>query len=239
MSAQPVLIGIDSGKSFAAFGRIKIGNATLYCGDAYEIRPMLGRMDCDVLDPPYLFNAVGAGKFRAARVATDQIIAEDMHKGFDHKIICPMLTGSVVVFHHGDQRHALENYLKGNFRRTVLLRWIKENPAPHRNKNYIADEESYFHSWNEGFHPIGDHADMYRHVFAPVAPAKKFGHPTVKPDAVMDKILRNVNGSRICDSFMGTGSTGVAAIKAGKEFWGIEKNPDHFATAVARISGVI
>lgn len=218
---------------------IIIGDATLYLGDAYEIRPTLGRMDCDCMDPPYDFNAVGAGKFRAARVATDQIIAEGMDKGFDHKIICPMLSGSVVVFHHGDQRHDLEGYLKGNFRRVVLLRWIKDNPAPHRNKNYIADEESYFHAWQEGFHPIGEHHQMHRHVYAPVSPSKIFGHPTVKPNAVMDKIMANINGNTVCDPFMGTGSTGVAAIKAGKRFWGIESNPKHFDTAVRRISEAV
>ena len=35
---------------------------------------------------------------------------------------------------------------------------------------------------------------------------------------------------------MGTGSTGTAAIRAGKVFTGIEHNPRHFATAVTRIN---
>ena len=52
----------------------------------------------------------------------------------------------------------------------------------------------------------------------------------------MAKILRNVAGDRICDPFMGTGSTGVAALRAGKRFFGIEHNPKHFETAVRRIS---
>jgi site-specific DNA-methyltransferase (adenine-specific) len=58
----------------------------------------------------------------------------------------------------------------------------------------------------------------------------------VKPLDVMNKIARNLNGSTLIDPFMGTGSTGVAAIRAGKIFTGIEKNPKHFRTAVARIS---
>ena len=66
-------------------------------------------------------------------------------------------------------------------------------------------------------------------------PSKRFGHPTVKPAPVMDKIMRNINGTTICDPFMGTGSTGVAAIKAGKVFYGIENDPASFDMAVARI----
>lgn len=213
-----------------------IGPATLYCGDAYEIRPTLGRMDCDCIDPAYKFNAVGAGKFRAARQATDMLIEEGLDQGFDHKIINPLLCGSAIVFCHPDQLVDLGGYLKGNFRRSILLQWIKENPAPHRNKNYLFDCEPYFHAWNEGFHPVGEHHDMHRHVFAPTAASKIHNHPTVKPDKVMDKILRNINGHTICDSFMGTGSTGVAAIRAGKTFTGIEKNPKHFETAIRRIT---
>jgi len=37
---------------------------------------------------------------------------------------------------------------------------------------------------------------------------------------------------------MGTGSTGVAALKAGRSFIGIEKNPKHFSTACARLAAV-
>ena len=65
---------------------------------------------------------------------------------------------------------------------------------------------------------------------------KDFGHPTVKPDELMAKIISNVAGETICDPFMGTGSTGVAALRAGTTFTGIEHNPTHFATAVQRIT---
>lgn len=82
----------------------------------------------------------------------------------------------------------------------------------------------------------GTHHDKHRYVAAGSTPSKLHGHPTVKPYAVMDKIMRNVAGETVCDPFMGTGSTGVAAIRAGKRFFGIEQNERHFATAINRIS---
>ena len=104
-----------------------------------------------------------------------------------------------------------------------------------RNKHYLADTEPYIHAWNRGYHPVGEHHDMHRwHTASPLRTAA-FDHPTVKPDTLMEKIARNVAGESICDPFMGTGSTGVAAIRAGKRFTGIEHNPKHFATACARI----
>jgi hypothetical protein len=227
---------------------LKIGPHRLYLGDAYTIRPALGWMDADVMDPPYEFNNSGGGAFRAARSASDQIFAEGLTDGFDHAIINPLLCGQLCVFFHADQRHTLEGYLKGSFHRTILMHWQKSNPSPHHNKSLIADVEEffmcwtedgafdYFHAWQRGYHPSGDdHHDFHRYVTAVAQPSKIYGHPTVKPAAVMDKIMRNINGQTVCDSFMGTGSTGVAAIKAGKIFTGIEHNSEHFKTAVNRI----
>lgn len=215
---------------------VTIGRATLYCGDAYQIRPTLGWFDADCMDPPYEFDNSGGGAFRKARGASDQIVAEELDQGFDHKIINPLLCGALVAFCHNDQLPALLPYVDGLFHRFVVNFWTKPNPSPHRNKHYLADTDPYIHAWNRDFAPVGDHHDMHRWISAGSTPSKLFGHPTVKPDAVMNKIIRNLAGESVCDPFMGTGSTGVAALLAGKRFVGIERNPAHFATAVERIS---
>jgi hypothetical protein len=218
---------------------ITIGPATLYLGDAYAIRPTLGFMDADVLDPPYLFNNSGGGAFRKARGASDQIVEEQLDRGFDQAIVNPLLCGAAVVFCHQDQLPTLLAYLNGGFHRFALCTWHKPNPSPMANKHYLADTEPYIHAWNRGYHPQGDHHDKHRHITAGTMASKTYGHPTVKPDAVMDKILRNVAGETVCDPFMGTGSTGVAAVRAGKRFTGIEHNPQHFETAVRRITAAV
>lgn len=218
---------------------VTIGPATLYLGDAYAIRPTLGFFDADVFDPPFLYNAVGAGKHRKVRHATKAILAQDMASGFDHQIISPFYAGAVVVFCHNDQIPELGAHIKGLFHRFILGGWAKTNPMPVANKHYLYDTEYYFHAWNRGYHPVGTLAEKRRFTSAPVASSRIFNHPTVKPDPVMDKIVRNVAGNSICDPFMGTGSTGVAAIRAGKRFVGIEHNPAHFETAVMRIRAAV
>lgn len=220
----------------AIIGPVDAPVASLYLGDAYAIRPALGWMDADVMDPPYLFDNSGGGAFRKARGASDQIVSEKLDQGFDHRIINPLLCGGAVVFCHNDQLPMLVPYLNGLFHRFVLLGWIKPNPSPMANKHYLADVEPFLHAWNPGYHPQGGHHDKHRWITAGTMPSKVFGHPTVKPAAVMDKIVVNAAGTTICDPFMGTGSTGVAAIKAGRRFVGIEKNPRHFETAVTRLT---
>ncbi|WP_031318435.1 DNA modification methylase [Blastomonas sp. CACIA14H2] len=219
---------------------VTIGPHRLYLGDAYAIRPTLGWMDADVTDPPYEFRAEGGGEYRKARNGNmDQIVREQLHKGFDHRIINPLLCGAAVVFCHNDQLSKLLPYLDGLFERFALCMWRKRNPQPFANKHYRPDVEFYVHCWSRGYHPQGDIDQKDRVIEAySVRREAKFGHPTVKPDSVMDKIITNIAGRTVCDPFMGTGSTGVAAIKAGLIFTGIEHNPDHFATAVARVTQV-
>jgi site-specific DNA-methyltransferase (adenine-specific) len=62
-------------------------------------------------------------------------------------------------------------------------------------------------------------------------------HPTQKPVAVMEWCIKQLHGyaETICDPYMGSGSTGVAAARLGRKFVGVEIDPGHFETACRRI----
>tara|TARA_R110000868_G_scaffold230335_2_gene483461 strand:+ start:3240 stop:3998 length:759 start_codon:yes stop_codon:yes gene_type:complete len=243
--AAPAFYALDLGQPGSERHVVHINvhgraRATLYCGDAYAIRPTLGWMDCDCMDPPYVIKASGAGKYRKRRPMMDQLIAEGLHTGFDMTIINPLQCGAVIVFAHNDQLAELLTLAKGHFHRNALCVWQKTNPQPVANKHYRPDLEFYVHAWNRDFHPTGDMGDKLRlsRIGSPRGD-DRFDHPTVKPDDLMTKIMANVAGHTVCDPFMGTGSTGVAAVRAGKYFWGIEHNPKHFETAVRRITAAV
>lgn len=63
-------------------------------------------------------------------------------------------------------------------------------------------------------------------------------HPTEKPVALMRAIIDTVahRGALVVDPFMGSGTTGVAAIQGGRRFIGGERDPIHFETALARLA---
>ena len=63
-------------------------------------------------------------------------------------------------------------------------------------------------------------------------------HPTVKPLALMRWLVRMVTqpGGIVLDPFMGSGSTGVAAIQEGFQFIGIDLDPDYLEIARRRIA---
>lgn len=65
-------------------------------------------------------------------------------------------------------------------------------------------------------------------------------HPTVKPTDLMRYLCRLVTppGGVVLDPFMGSGSTGKAALLEGFDFIGIERDPDYCAIAQERIAGI-
>lgn len=62
-------------------------------------------------------------------------------------------------------------------------------------------------------------------------------HPTQKPVPLFEYLIRTYSnpGDLVLDNTMGSGTTGVACVNAGRRFIGIERDPGHFATAVKRV----
>jgi|GEM_PF-6402213 len=64
-------------------------------------------------------------------------------------------------------------------------------------------------------------------------------HPTQKPINLVKWTMDEANmpaGAVVLDPYMGSGTTGIACLRTGRRFVGIEKDPTHYATALARIT---
>lgn len=89
--------------------------------------------------------------------------------------------------------------------------------------------------------PRGDRGSAARFFYCAKASRKDRGdgntHPTVKPTDLMRYLCRLVTppSGVILDPFLGSGSTGVAARCEGFDFIGIEREPEYFEFAKARI----
>lgn len=73
---------------------------------------------------------------------------------------------------------------------------------------------------------------------APKTYEKRYGkHETQKPEWLLERIIlaSSQEDSFILDPFMGSGTTGVAAVKNGRRFMGIEKDLKYFDISVPRI----
>ncbi|MBN9078540.1 MAG: site-specific DNA-methyltransferase [Rhizobiales bacterium] len=114
---------------------------------------------------------------------------------------------------------------------SAWLTWDKRAASGHSND--FADCEL---AWTD----LGTVARMFRHHWDGMMKASERGqprvHPTQKPIALMEWCIRFIaNGTIILDPYMGSGTTGVASVKLGRPFIGIEIDEGYFDIACARI----
>jgi site-specific DNA-methyltransferase (adenine-specific) len=110
---------------------------------------------------------------------------------------------------------------------------------PHRGVNHTAIS----HGQGDGkeTHDYRDSRSAARFFYCPKVSKRERGegnnHPTLKPIALMSYLCRLVTppGGIVLDPFMGSGSTGIAALEEGFVFIGIERDADYFVIAESRI----
>ena len=200
-----------------------IGDCTLYLGDCQEIAHAIGHVDSLVSDPP--FGMAFRSNFRNEK---HDEIAND--KTTDHLVwACnyPVLH-SRYVFCRWDNLFDIP-------KPKSLVTWVKNNwsmgDLDHEHARQT--EVAAFYPGPEHFFPKGRPQDVIR---APRT-GNEF-HPTEKPVQLMMAFVEWTSG-RVIDPFMGSGSTGVACAKLGREFVGIEINEPYFEIACERIRKAI
>ncbi|KRN10859.1 DNA-methyltransferase [Liquorilactobacillus mali] len=149
--------------------------------------------------------------------------------------------GTLIVFNDwknlGDIAKELE---KSGLIVKDLIRWEKTNPMPrNRDRRYIVDYEFAIVAIKKGKWTFNRQSDKYdrSELRYPIVSGKNKFHPTQKPVELMEElILRHSNENDIVlDCFMGSGSTGIAALNLKRRFIGIELNEEYFDVAKTRI----
>ena len=203
-----------------------IGNAELWLGDCREILPTLGKVDAVVTDPPYgIFKSTGGdGKMFGKETIYS---ADDSAAEWDKRPDADLLT---LVKDAAD----LWTIWGGNyFARDLgdskgLFIWNKLT-----GNNSYADGECAFTN-KTGTLRIFTH--QWCGAFKDSERGERAIHPTQKPVAVMRWCINFAkNAETILDPFMGSGTTGVAAVQMGRKFIGIEREERYFEIACKRI----
>ena len=114
--------------------------------------------------------------------------------------------------------------------RGTCLVWIKRLDAAFG--SFLSDAETAYMSKGHGVYCIRDLSNN--------AIASHRVHPTQKPVTLMHWCLHFFpKAETILDPFMGSGTTGVAAIQLGRKFIGIEREPKYFDIACQRIEQAV
>ena len=120
-----------------------------------------------------------------------------------------------------------------------LLVWCKTNPVPACCNKYLTDKEYILFFREKGVKILGSFSTKKTYYITPLNQKDKkiYGHPTIKPLEIVENLIINssLEGWRVLDPFMGSGTTGVACKRLKRDFIGIEIDQNYFATAKERI----
>jgi len=191
-----------------------IGDCRLILGDCLEVLPTLPKVDACVTDPPYGIadkwkggSGHGWGKASLEGVLRNEWDARPLDR-------CVL---DVVLSSARDHIIWGGNYFELPPSRCWLV-WNK----PERGFT-LAEAEL---AWTN--------RDNVVRVFDAPRSEPDREHPTQKPVALLSWCVQKTNGT-ILDPFMGSGTTGVACVKLGRKFIGIEIEPKYFDIACRRI----
>jgi DNA modification methylase len=198
--------------------RVQIGDATLYLGDCMDILPTLGKVDAVITDPPYGINKDGQKRTTGGHGGRK----EYEFLGWDGERPDPQVFGQILA---AGRVHVIWG---GNYFADLLpptMKWLVWDKGQRINQS---DGELAWTSMQAALRIC-----TMNRVELLTDGAQ---HPTQKPVRLMQWCINQTgNPETILDPFMGSGTTGIAAIQMGRKFIGIEREPKYFEIACKRI----
>lgn len=222
----------------------ELGKHRVLCGDSTSLEAMEVLMsehkaDLYLTDPPYNVNYEGKTK-DALKIENDQMSDEGFRQFLKDAFIAAdafMKKGAVFYIWHADS----EGY---NFRgachdigwqvRQCLI-WNKQTMVMGR-QDYHWKHEPCLYGWKDGASHLWNADRTQTTVLNFDRPGRNAEHPTMKPIELFSyQITNNTKGEDIVlDSFLGSGSSIIAAEKTGRICFGLELDPKYVDVIVQR-----
>ena len=227
-------------------------DVTLYCGDCLDLLPLLGKVDAVFADPPYS----SGGQFRGDRISATSVKYQSTeHRGLYSEFsgdnrdqrgyafwstlwlsrareICQP-GGLLICFTDWRQLPTTTDAVQaGGWVWRGVAAWDKTEAARPQKGRYRNQCEYVVWATNG---PAIDEGSCAPGVFRYSVASEEKHHIAGKPVQLYVDML-GICGNAILDPFMGSGTTGVAAVRLGRKFIGIEIDPGYFDIAVRRIS---
>lgn len=232
----------------------------MYLGDCLEVVPSVGAFDHVICDPPYEVEAHTKAR-RSLKDATQKRGARNT--GAVRRIDAPLeITFPAMTEEERDRAAVLFAAARrwviafcqieavAAWRRSYAAAgldwvrggiWRKPDGAP----QFTGDRPGQGFeclaighrpgrkTWNGGGkHAVWTHALDHSH-----GGGGKREHPTMKPIALMIELVEDFTdrGDRVLDAYAGSGTTGIACLRRGRRFVGVEKHPPYFNLACERL----
>jgi len=259
---------LNKSVTFKPYFEDKKHRVILYKEDCFDILPKIPENSIDMIfvDPPY-FLSNGGITCHAGKMVSVNKGKWDVSKGVEENYIftqrwlreCQrVLTPNGTIWVSGTS-HII--YTVGSAMQTLGYKilndiaWFKVNPPPNLSCRYFthstetiiwaAKSKNSRHFFNYSLmKKINNDKQMLSLWFikAPGSAEKIYGkHPTQKPVELLDRIVLASTriGDIVLDPFSGSGTTGVAALREGRQFIGIELDESYIKISIKRLKDEI
>lgn len=219
------------------------------CNEFLQLLPK-NSVDLILTDPPYAISKNtgfqgSKGKKTIERFAISMDFGEWDHKEIDISLFmknsykCLRKGGTLIVFYDlWKMNYLAEEMTKAGFKQLRFIEWLKRNPVPINSKyNYLTNcREIAVSSVKIGKPTFNGKYDNGVYSY-PIPNNEKRYHPTQKPLELMkDLIKKHSNkGDLVVDPFLGSGTTGLAAVFHNRRFAGCDVNEKYVDIARKRM----
>jgi len=243
---------IKNNKTFNSIGAFS-NNHILYNDDCNNVMDeMISKnikVDLIITDPPYdIKNTKTGGESylnKSFQKSQDELTKFNLTKGFDYETILNKMVKlqdkiNMYIWCNKSQIPFYLDYfvikMGCNF---DIIKWVKTNPMPTYHNKYMTDTEYCIYVRKGGYCNPENYQDGSTLFQAPINTKDKklYKHPTIKPENIIDRLVRNSSkeNETIFDPFMGSGTTGVSALKHNRKFIGVELLKEFYNISKNRI----
>ncbi len=237
---------------------LELGNHRLLCGDSGKLsalRKLIGdnKVHLFSTDPPYNVDYYGGNRPQPdkarpkqsrqwKRIYSDNLNQDEYIKwlGIVLRNVSKFLAaGAPVYIWNGHRQFGPMHQLLGSISIKVscVITWAKESFAIGYG-DYNQQTEFCLYGWleNNGAHrwygPTNESTLWQIHR----DPTREYKHPTQKPLELAERAIRNssLRGQIVLDTFLGSGTTLIAAEKLSRNCFGIEIDPHYYDVIVRR-----
>lgn len=222
---------------------------TIQLGDCYELIKNIPDKSIDLIvtDPPYELETEGSKKNNISKTfanCNNQIknISEGINLEILDEYMRIMKKPNIYIWCNKKQILEYLKYFVEKYNCSFeIMTWCKTNPTPLCGGNYLIDKEFclYFRKGVK-LNTTFETAFTYWISSKNKSDKDNFEHPTIKPINVIKMLIENSSNENdlVLDTFVGSGTTCVAAKETGRRYIGIEIDPEYHKIAVNRLNGI-
>src|SRR5690554_4278546 len=227
--------------------KVKYKPNNIYNVDSYKAIKQIPdkSIDCIYTDIPYEMTMGGGGSLahKLGNYIKEEV--KDFINGIDYSILEDFIRVSkninIFIWCSKNQILDIGNFFSKYDVDFNILTWTKTNPIPFGNSIWLSDIEYCLHFYKEAGYNTGWEFKHKNYTSSINMKDKElYEHPTIKPLEMVKRHLLNMTkeGDVVLDTFLGSGTTAVAAKELGRNYIGFEIDKRYYDIAQDRLNGI-